>query len=119
MKYKSLFALILILALNTGYANSEVDSLINVLQKEISNIKIYIKTKEDKIRNLKSLLTDEKASLNNQYFIINKIIDEYQYYSFDRALLFTEKNLDIAKKLKDKYKISESQLKLSRLLVDS
>lgn len=119
MKYKSLFALILILALNTGYANSEVDSLINVLQKEISNSKIYIKTKEDKIRNLKSLLTDEKASLNNQYFIINKIIDEYQYYSFDRALLFTEKNLDIAKKLKDKYKISESQLKLSRLLVDS
>ncbi|PXY45166.1 DUF6377 domain-containing protein [Flavobacterium hydrophilum] len=119
MKYKSLFALILILALNTGYANSEVDSLINVLQKEISNSKIYIKTKEDKIANLKSLLTDEKASLNNQYFIINKIIDEYQYYSFDRALLFTEKNLDIAKKLKDKYKISESQLKLSRLLVDS
>lgn len=119
MKYKPLFALILILVLNTAYANSEVDSLINVLKKEISNSKFYIKTKEDKIRNLKSLLTDEKASLNNQYFIINKIIDEYQYYSFDKALLFTEKNLDIAKKLKDKYKISESQLKLSRLLVDS
>ena len=119
MKYKPLFALILILLLNTAYANSEVDSLINVLKKEISNSRFYIKTKEDKIRNLKSLLTDEKASLNNQYFIINKIIDEYQYYSFDRALLFTEKNLDIAKKLNDKYKISESQLKLSRLLVDS
>lgn len=119
MKYKPLFALILILTLNASYANSEVDSLINVLKKEINNSRFYIKKKEDKIANLKSLLTDEKASLNNQYFIINKIIDEYQYYSFDRALLFTEKNLDIAKKLKDKYKISESQLKLSRLLVDS
>lgn len=119
MKYKPLFALILILTLNASYASSEVDSLINVLKKEINNSRFYIKTKEDKITNLKSLLTDEKASLNNQYFIINKIIDEYQYYSFDRALLFTEKNLDIAKKLKDKYKISESQLKLSRLLVDS
>jgi hypothetical protein len=119
MKYKPFFALILILTLNASYASSEVDSLINVLKKEISNSRFYIKKKEDKIANLKSLLTDEKASLNNQYFIINKIIDEYQYYSFDRALLFTEKNLDIAKKLKDKYKISESQLKLSRLLVDS
>ena len=90
-----------------------------VLQKEIENSKTYIKLKEDKINNLLHLLNDEKDNLNNQYFIITKIIEEYQYYSFDKALYYTEKSIEIAEKLKDDFKITESKLKLGRLLADT
>jgi len=100
-------------------ANFEVDSLISVLKKEIIKSKMYIKNKENKISNLKKLLADEKTNLNRQYFLVNKIIDEYHYYSFDQALFYTEKNIEIAKKLNDQFKVSKAQLILSRLLVDS
>ena len=100
-------------------ATVKTDSLISVLEQEILLSKKYIASKENKIKNLISLLQDEKVNLNNQYFIISKIIDEYQYYSFDKALNFTEKNLNIALKLNDGFKILESKLKLGRLLVDS
>ena len=115
-----LFLLIgLFLSLQYCFANTETDSLIIALEREIVNSKIYVQNKENKIQNLESLLKDEKANLTNQYFIISKIIDEYQYYSFDKALFYTEKNLEVAKKLKDQFKITESKLKLGRLLVDS
>lgn len=119
MKNKLLFTFCFLFIITTIHASNEVDSLINVLKSEISKSKNYIKSKEVKIKNLELLAKDANASLSNQYFITNKIIDEYQYYSFDKALLFTEKNLEIAKKLNDQYKITESQLKLSRLLTDS
>ncbi|WP_130735123.1 DUF6377 domain-containing protein [Flavobacterium sp. J27] len=104
---------------NIQSATVKADSLISILEKEIILSKKYVSSKENKIKNLISLLEDEKANLNNQYFIISKIIDEYQYYSFDKALNFTEKNLNIALKLNDHVKILESKLKLGRLLVDS
>ncbi|NHN24736.1 transcriptional regulator [Flavobacterium jejuense] len=109
----------LFLSLQYCFANTETDSLIVALEKEIVNSKTYVQNKENKIQNLESLLKDEKANLANQYFIISKIIDEYQYYSFDKALFYTEKNLEVAKKLSDQFKITESKLKLGRLLVDS
>lgn len=119
MKNKILIATIFLLSIQLLQANNEVDSLLQVLKNEIIKSKNYIKLKENRIKNLEALANDTNASLTNQYFITNKIIDEYQYYSFDKALLFTEKNLDIAKKSNDQYKITESQLKLSRLLTDS
>lgn len=119
MKNKIIFTSFLLLSVHLIYANSEVDSLLNVLKNEIIKSKNYIKLKENRIKNLESLANDTNASLANRYFITNKIIDEYQYYSFDKALLFTEKNLEIARKINDQYKITESQLKLSRLLTDS
>jgi hypothetical protein len=105
--------------LNSVYANSEVDSLLTVLKKEIIKSKLYVKQKESKINDLKKLLSDEKTDLNSQYFLVNKIIDEYHYYSFDSALLYTEKNIEIAKKLGDRFKVAQAQLILGRLLVDS
>ncbi|VXB70646.1 Transcriptional regulator [Flavobacterium sp. 9AF] len=119
MNIKSLILLLIVIFNNIHATNVQTDSLISVLENEIQLSKKYVASKENKIKNLISLLEDEKANLNNQYFIISKIIDEYQYYSFDKALNYTEKNLNIALKLKDQFKILESKLKLGRLLVDS
>ena len=119
MLSKLFLLLFFLVTLQTSYARTETDSLIVALEKEISNSKTYVYTKENKIKNLESLLKDERANLVNQYFIISKIIDEYQYYSFDKALFYSEKNLEVAKQLNDQFKITESKLKLGRLLVDS
>lgn len=119
MLSKLFLLLSIFLTVQYSFAKNETDSLISVLEKEILNSKSYVKNKESKIKNLVALLKDEKANLNNQYFVISKIIDEYQYYSFDKALFYTERNLEVAKQLNDQFKITESKLKLARLLVDS
>ncbi len=119
MLSKLFLLLSIFLSVQYSFAKNETDSLISALEKEILNSKSYVKNKESKIKNLVALLKDEKANLNNQYFVISKIIDEYQYYSFDKALFYTERNLEVAKQLNDQFKITESKLKLARLLVDS
>lgn len=119
MLSKLFLLLTIFLSIHFSFAKIETDSLISALEKEIANSKTYVQNKENKIKNLVALLKDEKANLTNQYFVISKIIDEYQYYSFDKALFYTEKNFEVAEKLKDQFKITESKLKLGRLLVDS
>jgi hypothetical protein len=110
---------LLLFSTNLLYGSTTSDSLIKVLEKEIIKSKSYLVVKERKIQNLKNLLSEKGIDLSMQYFITNKIIREYQYYSFDKALFYSEKNLQIALKLKDNYKIAESKLILARLLVDS
>jgi hypothetical protein len=100
-------------------AQSSIDSLIIALEKEISNNNIYTKNKLEKIGDLEEMLNDKNLNIQNQYFVISKIIEEYQYFSFEKALFYAEKNLLIAEEINEKYKIDESKLKLSRILVDS
>ncbi|WP_092580872.1 DUF6377 domain-containing protein [Hyunsoonleella jejuensis] len=80
---------------------------------------IYDTTKEVRITNLKKLLEEPNATLENKYFILSKIISEYEKYSFDNALLYIERSIEIAKKLNDTSLVKESKLKLSKLLVTS
>jgi competence protein ComGC len=119
LKNIMLYFSLLLLSTNLVYSSTTSDSLIKVLEKEIILSKSYLIVKERKIQNLKNLLSEKGIDLNMQYFITNKIIREYQYYSFDKALFYSEKNLQIALQLKDDYKIAESKLILARLLVDS
>lgn len=81
--------------------------------------KIYDSEKILRIENLKKLLKEEKATLQNKYFIISKIIDEYEKYSFDNALYYIEKSIGIAKAMNNDYLEKESKLKLTKLLVQS
>ncbi|MEP3371365.1 MAG: DUF6377 domain-containing protein [Maribacter dokdonensis] len=80
---------------------------------------VYDLTKEERINNLKLLLEDPDASIENQYYIINRLIDEYEYYSFDATLAFIEKNIELAKELDRTELIQESTLRLAKLLATS
>ena len=71
------------------------------------------------LQNLKNLLNEEKVTLENKYFIISKIIGEYEKYSFDNALYYIEKNIAIANAMNNDYLEKESKLKLAKLLVKS
>tara|TARA_B100000809_G_scaffold266516_1_gene329618 strand:- start:10712 stop:12313 length:1602 start_codon:yes stop_codon:yes gene_type:complete len=99
--------------------SQSIDSLFVVLESTMENRAVFDKEKELHIDNLKELLKDRNLTLQEEYEINNNIIHEYEAYSFDAALLFIEKNLIIAKNLKNQYYIDEAQLNLSKLLASS
>ncbi|WP_157490829.1 DUF6377 domain-containing protein [Maribacter dokdonensis] len=96
-----------------------IDSLLVVMEEVMLKRNVYDLTKEERINNLKLLLEDPDASIENQYYIINRLIDEYEYYSFDATLAFIEKNIELAKKLDRTELIQESTLRLAKLLATS
>ena len=98
MTRKIFFYLLPFIAIAPLRASGELDSLIVQLEKEMKKREFYDQAKELRISNLKSLLNDEDITLESQYFITNKLINEYEYYSFDSSLYHIEKNLALAKK---------------------
>lgn len=81
---------------------------------------VFDNAKKLRIENLVKLLKEsDSTSLQNNYFLVSEIIKEYEKYSFDKALIFIEKGLNIANTLNDDNLKKESQLKLAKLLVTS
>lgn len=101
-----------------SYAQN-IDSLLVVMEEVMLKRNEYDLSKEERINNLKELLEDPEASIENQYYIINRLIDEYEYYSFDSTLAFIEKNLKLADILDNKELIQESSIRLAKLLATS
>ncbi|WP_282121945.1 DUF6377 domain-containing protein [Algibacter mikhailovii] len=101
------------------YSQSELDSLLVQLEKEMANREIYDQAKEQKIASLKALLSDESVRPENKYFVTNKLIKEYEYYSFDSTFHYIEKNLAFARNIDNIYFRKESALKLAKLLATS
>lgn len=112
-------SLLFILLMQFSYSKTPVDSLEQSLQKTMDKQSFYNNAKETTIKNLKSLLNDAALTPENKYFLINKIIDEYEYYSFDAALNFIEQNIAIAQDLNNTFYIIESKLRLAKLLAAS
>ena len=116
------FLVCCILALNCNFisnADSELDQLIEKLDSVMQARGDYERSVENQLINLKDLLKEQNTSTENKYFIINKIIEIYEYYSFEEALKYIEQNLKHAKTLNNSYFIEECKLKLSKLLISS
>lgn len=62
-----------------GYANKEIDSLLNVLDHDISNYSIYEKNKKERVENLKS--TTVAPNSIDRYALNFSIYNEYKTYS--------------------------------------
>ena len=80
-----------------GYANKEIDSLLNVLDHDISNYSIYEKNKKESVENLKS--TTVAPNSIDRYALNFSIYNEYKTYSSDSAFHYLYKNLALAKHL--------------------
>lgn len=120
-KASRLINILSILFLVTPFVSysQNVDSLLVVLEETMSKRTEYDLSKETRINNLKKLFEDSTTSLENQYYITNKLIDEYEYYSFDSTLNFIEKNLKLANELENNFLIQESTLRLAKILTTS
>ncbi|GAA4958432.1 DUF6377 domain-containing protein [Algibacter aquimarinus] len=104
----------------SGFSYNNLDSLLVELERTMSKRAVFDNAKKLRIENLEKLLKEsDSTSLQNNYFLVSEIIKEYEKYSFDKALIFIEKGLNIANTLNDDNLKKESQLKLAKLLVTS
>ncbi|WP_051697864.1 DUF6377 domain-containing protein [Prevotella sp. 10(H)] len=83
------------------HSQSRADSVLTVLNNEISNRTVYYSQKENRISDLKVSLSNisneyEKFSLND------KIYNEYKSYQYDSAYVYAVNTKKIATKLKDR-----------------
>ena len=103
----------------TSNADDELDQLIETLDSVMQARETYERSIGIKLSNLKNLLREQSTSIENKYFITNKIIEIYEYYSFEEALNYIEQNLKHAQELNNNYFVEECKLKLSKLLISS
>lgn len=122
MRYKyNYFLILFFLNFNSSFSQSktELDSLLTDLHLAMSNRAYYDNLKAIRIDNLKDLLASDDTTLDYKYYLTKKIIEEYEYHSFNDALHYIEKNREYAVLLEDRALIDEANLRLTRLLVSS
>ena len=112
--------LCLILILCVKVAKSEtLDSLLLVLDKNITSCKIYSDKKDIRIRTLKEKLHLNQLPNETTYHIQESLYKEYKSYICDSAIFYLNKNIELAQQINDSYKLNESIIKLSYLLSSS
>lgn len=114
------FYLCLILILCVKVAKSEtLDSLLLVLDKNITSCKIYSDKKDIRIRTLKEKLHLNQLPNETTYHLQESLYKEYKSYICDSAIFYFNKNIELAQQINDSYKLNESIIKLSYLLSSS
>ncbi|WP_462358117.1 DUF6377 domain-containing protein [Phocaeicola coprocola] len=114
------FYLCLILILCIKVAKSEtLDSLLLVLDKNITSCKIYSDKKDIRIRTLKEKLHLNQLPNETTYHLQESLYKEYKSYICDSAIFYLNKNIELAQQINDSYKLNESIIKLSYLLSSS
>lgn len=97
-------------------AENRVDSLLNVLDKVISQSAHYENTKNKRITHLKIKFKQTNLSKAKRYLINDKLFLEYEAYNFDSAMHYINQNLQIAAELGNQNMLNDSKLKKTRLL---
>ncbi|MFH4967229.1 DUF6377 domain-containing protein [Gaetbulibacter sp. M240] len=111
---------LIVLFLFTNIIHSQnLDSLLVVLEETMAKRDRYDQAKETRISNIKKLLSAEDMTAQNRFFLINKLITEYEYYSFNESLQLINQNIELANKIRNDTMLVESNLRLSRILATS
>lgn len=110
-----LFFVLFFLSSNSCWAKNELDSLFLELDNKIKKKDLYIELKEIRIKELKSENTSANLSINNAYSLNTLLYKEYRSYISDSAIIYLNKNLDIADLLKDPVKINDTSISMANL----
>lgn len=76
-----------------------IDSILNVLDYEMSQCDAYTQTKEEKLVSLKSLL-HQSADDQHTFALCNELFEEYKHYQYDSAYVYAVRSLWLAEKLR-------------------
>jgi predicted Holliday junction resolvase-like endonuclease len=96
-------------------AQNNFDSLLKELDNTVDNYQLYSSRKESEINKLKESLKQNANNIRKQE-VYGKLYDEYKLYQSDSALVYARKNFQIAEKLANPRKITESRLDLSSIM---
>lgn len=95
--------------------NTEIDSLLKVLDKAIEKRTVYTAEKQQKIDDTKRLLKKERSP-EKRFQLNNALIAEYQSFICDSALSYIHRNIRLANTLHNREFMDESQLRLAFVL---
>lgn len=112
MKHILLFVLFCVGSSLYIYADNQVDSLLEVLDKVISNRLVYTEKKKAGIKELK-LEKMKQGSLEDMYRLNTELIHQYETFVCDSAERYINENIEIAGKLGNKNYLLESRLRLA------
>lgn len=99
-----------------GRSANELDSLLTELDRTLAERATYIKEKELRITALKESLDKSSVSPERKYSVHTCLFEEYTKYICDSAMLYIDRNLEIARTLCNRYWETETRLNLSYLL---
>jgi hypothetical protein len=103
-----------------AFAFSERDSLINELNKAITNAKLYDAEKNKRIEGLKLIYkSEEENQPEAQYNICLKLYEEYKSFKFDSAFVYAKKMERLAARLNDSSKKNIARIKISFILLSA
>lgn len=107
-----LLAFTLIIFNNNVQSSINIDSLLQVLDKSISERAVYVENRENLIHDLK--LKKQKIKDLDELYEINKdIIHQYESFKFDSTEQYIRENLSIAVKTENEEYFLESNLQLA------
>jgi DNA-binding CsgD family transcriptional regulator len=115
MRSGFLFILILFVA-DGALARHSPDSLLLRLDAAIGNHEKYAQEKKKRIRQLTARLSAVPPDTPAEYDLNAALFDEYSAYICDSAIVYQNRNIDIAGFLNDTDRLYESKLKLSYLM---
>ena len=117
---KKLFLLIFLTLTLT--LDLRAQTLEEILKSEIAHVDErlkqrdkYIARKEERLRTLKQLLSRSDMNDRRRYDINAELAAEYRPYQFDSAILYLNRNIEIARRLADRDLQTESHLTLAYL----
>jgi len=96
-------------------AKSQLDSLLNELDRTIKNRVQYNKMKEFRIDSLKADLA-QNVDLENSYNVYHRLFREYRNYNMDSALYMANRKYDIAQTLKNEQYQYTAEINIAEVL---
>lgn len=96
------------------YSKNEIDSILRVLDKAISDRPAFTLEKEVTIKDLKSKL--KSVTLEEEYLINDNIITEYESFICDSTIAYINRNIEIAEQLNNKEWLYKSKIQYSFVL---
>ncbi|GAP69531.1 hypothetical protein BA6E_1147 [Bacteroidales bacterium 6E] len=116
MLSRKLWLCLIILIPAVNYGQYPLDSLLKRLDEVIVNHEIYTSQKEQRIENLKGRLSEVSQYSIDGYELNAEIFEEYRPFILDSAIRYMNLNIQIAGRLQDHERLSESKIKLAALM---
>lgn len=118
---KKLFVLLLfsICFAPSTFANDSLDSLLNVLDETILNNQTFLQKKMARIVGLNEHLKHVNPISTDCYELNMELYREYKSFICDSAIHYLDRNIQLAREMKDAKRKNASQLELSYLLSSS
>lgn len=96
-----IISFLLIFPLSNMFSSSKIDSILQVLHREIDKREVYYSEREKKIESFKSQLRKIESD-HEKFNLCNYIFEEYESFQYDSAYVYAVSSCDIADRIQNK-----------------